>query len=124
MIVKVPATVRAIGEKIEDMPGHIKRIIDECNNDMEMDHYITDEAFLTKAILRDAAGSAKDIVRIFETENGEEFGLINSVYGLLEKQNGLRYYEDDNLKALIVYSNKRTGEVEALFIDYKKEEEK
>lgn len=121
MIVKVPTTVRAIGDRIEDMPEHIKDIIDECNNDLEMDHYITDEAFLKRAILKDPTGTSKDIYRIFESDEGE-FELTNSQYGFIEKVNGLRYYEDDDLKALVVYSNKKNGSVEALIFEYKKEE--
>lgn len=122
LIVKVPNSIRAIGDEVKDMPEYLMEIIDECNNDLDIDEYITNEAFLSKAVLKSATGGAKDIIRVFETKTGEEFELSNFEYSLIEKHNGLRYYETDKLTALVIYSGKNRGSVEALIVRMIKEE--
>lgn len=48
---------------------------------------------LVDAILRDPAGNAGAIYRIFESDLGEKVGIINADYGLLEKKDLLGYGE-------------------------------
>jgi hypothetical protein len=48
---------------------------------------------LVSAILPEADGKAKDIIRIFETDLGERVGICNADFGLLEKHDRLTYLE-------------------------------
>ena len=52
-----------------------------------------DPVRLIRAVLFDADGKAKDIYRVFQTELGDEVGIINSDFGLLEKKDLLGYFE-------------------------------
>ena len=52
-----------------------------------------DTLLLKEAILKDPEGKAKDIIRVFETDNGDRIGIRNEAYGLLEKSDRLTYLE-------------------------------
>lgn len=48
---------------------------------------------LKRAILNDAEGKANDIIRVFETDLGDEVGIYNDSFGLIEKKDVLTYLE-------------------------------
>ena len=63
-------------------------IVDAITN-AELDDPLT----LHDAVVLDPAGNAKSIVRIFRTDFGDNVGIINGDYGLLEKKDLLGYCE-------------------------------
>lgn len=48
---------------------------------------------LKRAILNEAEGKAKDIIRVFETDFEDAVGIYNESFGLIEKKDVLTYLE-------------------------------
>lgn len=57
------------------------------------DAKLDDPLTLKEAVLLDPTGNAKSIYRIFESELGDRVGIINTDFGLLEKNDLLGYGE-------------------------------
>lgn len=51
-----------------------------------------DPVFLDRAVLFDADGKAADIYRVFTNDLGDEVGIVNGDFGLLEKKDLLGYF--------------------------------
>lgn len=54
---------------------------------------LDDPLTLNRAVLLEADGKAADIYRVFTTELGDEVGIINADYGLIERKDSLGYME-------------------------------
>lgn len=54
-----------------------------------------DPVFLDRAVLFEADGKANDIYRVFTNDLGDEIGIINADYGLLEKRDLLSFFSID-----------------------------
>ena len=52
-----------------------------------------DPVTLDRAVLFEADGKAADIYRVFTTPYGDEVGITNGDYGLLERKDVLSYFE-------------------------------
>lgn len=80
----IPNGVNNLGVSIE--PGEVFTAI--VNSDPDNDFLR-----LTEAILPEADGKAKDIIRVFETDLGDRVGISNADFGLLEKHDRLTFLE-------------------------------
>ena len=81
---KIPDGVNNLG--INQDPDQVfKAILSSYSED--------DILSLRSAILKDPEGKANDIIRVFETDLGDQIGIYNSDYGLLEKKDRLSYLE-------------------------------
>lgn len=81
---RIPEGVNNLG--VSQAPGELFTAI--MNSDTS-DDVLT----LEKAILYNAEGKAKDIVRVFETDLGDSVGIYNDSFGLIEKKDVLTYLE-------------------------------
>lgn len=70
---------------------------------------------LEKAILYDAEGKAKDIIRVFETDLGDSVGIYNDSFGLIEKKDVLNYLEieddENSIDYKVIVVSDRTGDI-------------
>lgn len=118
---RIPPTAQIVGDKVEKMPKIIKDLIEDCENNAEVSKELDNELDLRRAEIHNPSGGAKDIIRVFETDQKDVFVLSNFEYSLIEKSNGLEYYEDDNLKAMVVFENYKGGRVEGIIVELKED---
>lgn len=75
----------------------------------ELIDYTPDDILeLKKAVLLVPTGNSKDILRVFESQFGNEIGILNENYGLLEKEDILSYdviiTVEKDLKMMLVFN--------------------
>lgn len=80
----IPSGVNNLGASVE--PNDVFKAIVNSESD---DDILT----LSDAILLEPDGKANDIVRIFQTDEGDRIGIYNAHYGLIEKRDILTYLE-------------------------------
>ena len=70
---------------------------------------------LEKAVLYNAEGKVKDIIRVFETDLGDSVGIYNDAYGLIEKKDVLTYLEieddEQGIDYKIIVVSDYTGDI-------------
>ena len=94
-IMKCPEYTRPIGSEVLEMPEKIRDVIECCD--------FGEEVQLIKAFLPDADGKTSELVRVFEDYEGGKIGILNKMYGLIEKHDALSTaYIDDEVVALLV----------------------
>lgn len=102
---KIPVGVNNLG--ISQEPD---RMFSAIINSITDDDILT----LTRAVINDAEGKAKDIIRVFETDLGDEVGIYNDDFGLIEKKDVLTYLEieddDKGIDYKIVVVKNHKGE--------------
>lgn len=100
----VPEGVKPFGNV--DEPTSLMRMI--LNADID-----DDELMLSRASLPYADSKPADIVRVFKTEAGEEIGISNENFGLIEKDDRLVYLEveisDDNVEKFILVTDRMSN---------------
>ena len=81
---KIPNGVNNLGVSVEPTEVLLSII-----NSVPDDDVLT----LERAVILDPAGKASDIIRVFETDMGDQVSIYNAEYGLLEKKDYLTYLE-------------------------------
>lgn len=70
---------------------------------------------LKRAVLYEAEGKAKDIIRVFETDLGDEVGIYNAYFGLIEKKDVLTYLEieedDTGIEHKVIIVSDHRGDI-------------
>lgn len=107
-VMKCPDYVRPVGSEILEMPEKIKDVID-CDD-------VEEGVVLVKAFLPDADGKTSELIRVFQDSEGGKIGILNKMYGLIEKSDSLllAYVNGEEPVALLVENH--SGVVGA-FID-------
>lgn len=80
-VMKCPEYVRPVGSEILEMPEKIKDVI-ECDD-------VEEGVVLVKAFLPDADGKTSELIRVFQDSEGGKIGILNKMYGLIEKSDSL-----------------------------------
>lgn len=80
----IPTGVNALGVAVSPEPLFKAIVTSEPEDDF---------LELYKAVIPYPDGKAKDIIRVFETTVGEQIGITNADFGLLEKGDRLTYLE-------------------------------
>ena len=80
----IPTGVNALGVAVSPEPLFKAIVTSEPEDDF---------LELYKAVIPYPDGKAKDIIRVFETTVGEQIGITNADFGLLEKADRLTYLE-------------------------------
>ena len=94
-VMKCPDHVRPIGSEVLEMPEKIKDILDP--------EYWIGECELVKAYLPEADGKTSDLIRVFADPDGGKIGILNKMYGLIEKNDALNMvYVDGEPVAMTV----------------------
>lgn len=86
----IPSGVNNLGVSV-DPDDVFKAIVNSESDD--------DILKLCDAILLEPDGKANDIVRIFQTDEGDRIGIYNAHYGLTEKRDILTYLEIEKADA-------------------------